>query len=111
MTGEQEPMKRTPGQWHVDRNLSFGLIVTLILQFIGLIMWGSTITVRQNEMGREVMALQLRPSAASNSEARVSVIESQLSSILAAIQTTNQKLDQVILGRADRRSPSRLWNE
>jgi hypothetical protein len=111
-------MTRTPDQWHLDRRFAVGLILTLFLQFGGLVWWGAKMDERMIMLEKQVIDLRNRPLAAVNTVSRITGLETaheikfvELDRRLESIESKLDKLNGAILAMANDKKPSARWNE
>ena len=47
------------GAWMVDKHINISVIIAVILQSVGLVVWGSTLTARVGELEMKVSAMAM----------------------------------------------------
>jgi type VI protein secretion system component VasK len=82
-------MTTTPNRWRVDRQVSVGLIVTLILQAAAALMWAGRASARLDDMQRR---LDTQAPVAE----RLARLEEQAGATRAALDRIEAKLERSV---------------
>ena len=85
--------------WHLDRRVPVALIVTIIMQTIGIVWWAASISARVDVLERRLEETRTNQSRIVRLEANQSAVYQRLDRIEAASRRIEAKLDRLLLNR------------
>ncbi len=86
--------------WHLDRRVPVALIMTLIVQTIGVVWWAATISARVDAIERRLFEMQGFSARLARLEERQLAVSDRLERIEALQRRIDAKLDRLLLARA-----------
>lgn len=100
-------LNRTPNEWHLDRRLSIGLLLSIILLFITVVsgivsgfLWAKEVDIQMAFMKEEITALSERSPAAEKAETRVTTLETEHRILFSQIQRQLAEMNNSIASLA-----------
>ena len=85
--------------WHLDRRVPVALIVTIIMQTIGIVWWAASISARVQVLERRLDEARSNQNRIVRLEANQSAVYQRLDRIEAASRRIEAKLDRLLLAR------------
>lgn len=92
-------------EWHLDRKFSIGLVLTIVGQTVGIIIWAATLSATVNEMRsidqRHDAAISVLSGAKENTTNRITGLEASVTAIISNLNRIENKLDRLIEERRE----------
>lgn len=86
-TEQKEPYQ----SWHLDKRVPIALILTLIMQFAGVVLYVSRIEAQGADNERRISALESQKISE-----RLAALESQVGDVKAYLARMESKLDRIV---------------
>jgi len=100
-------LNRTPNEWHLDRRLSIGLLLSIFMLFITVIggiisgfLWAKEVDVKMAHMEQEITELTNRAPAAVKAETRITTLETEHRILFSQIQRQLAEMNNSIASLA-----------
>jgi len=81
--------EKEPGRWHLDRRVPLALIVAILIQTAGALMWAGAASERINQLERQVISED-------DMGERTARLEAQAAYMRATLARIEDKLDRAI---------------
>ena len=85
--------------WHLDRRVPVALIVTIIMQTVGIVWWAASISARVDVLERRLEEARHNQSRIVRLEANQNAVYQRLDRIEAASRRIEAKLDRLLVAR------------
>jgi len=85
--------------WHLDKRVPVALIVTIVMQTIGIVWWAASISARVEVLERRLDEARHNQSRIVRLEANQNAVYQRLDRIEAASRRIEAKLDRLLVGR------------
>ncbi len=93
---------RAASGWHLNRRVPVALIVTIIMQTIGIVWWAASISARVDVLERRLQEARHNQSRIIRLEANQNAVYQRLDRIEAASRRIEAKLDRLIMAQVAR---------
>ena len=90
---------RDDQRWHLDRRVPIALIVTIVMQTIGIVWWAASISARVDVLERRLEEARHNQSRIVRLEANQNAVYQRLDRIEAASRRIEAKLDRLLVSR------------
>ena len=87
--------------WHLDRRVPVALIVTIVMQTIGIVWWAASISARVDVLEARLRDTRHNQNRIVRLEANQNAVYQRLDRIEAASRRIEAKLDRLLVGRYD----------
>ena len=80
-------MAENGGDWHLDKKVPLGLLVTIILQTVGAVWWAASLSQRANELERFAAAAVPRLESIISLDKRVDELEHEATAAVPRLES------------------------
>ena len=90
--------------WHLDKRVPVALIITIVMQTIGIVWWAASLSERVSTLERRFNGLATHQARIVRLEEKQNAVYQRLDRIEAIQRRIEVKIDRLLLGSAARRN-------